>query len=110
MYNTHAIEKVLAGLCQDNDLIVSGNYPLRFEDFYESKYKAIYMALYNLYTTGNSHIDILDIEGYFKEQTELYQSVADDEGILAAADMACAGPEAGNDDRHPGIPSDRRGL
>ena len=81
MYNTHAIEKVLAGLCQDNDLIVSGNYPLRLEDFCESKYKAIYMALYNLYTLGNSHIDIHDIEGYFKEQKELYQKFVADGGM-----------------------------
>ena len=81
MYNTHAIEKVLAGLCQDNDLIVSGNYPLRLEDFSESKYKAIYMALYNLYTLGNSHIDIKDIEGYFKEQKEMYQKFVADGGM-----------------------------
>ena len=58
MYNSRAIEKVLSGLYQNNDLIISGDYPLRLEDFYENKYKAIYCALYNLYTSGNNHIDI----------------------------------------------------
>ena len=83
MYNNHSIEKVLTGLCQDNDLIISGEYPLRLEDFGENKYKAIYMALYNLYTLGNSHIDIHDIEGYFKEQHELYAKFISDGGMDA---------------------------
>ena len=45
MYNSHAIEKVLAGLYLDNDLIISNEYPLRLEDFVEKKFQDIYTSL-----------------------------------------------------------------
>ena len=81
MYNSRAIEKVLSGLYQDNDLIISGDYPLRLEDFYENKYKAIYCALYNLYTSGNNHIDINDIVSYFREQQGMYDKFVEEGGM-----------------------------
>ena len=81
MYNSHAIEKVLAGLYLDNDLIISNEYPLRLEDFVEKKYQAIYTALYNLYALGNSHIDINDIVAYFREQQGMYEKFISDGGM-----------------------------
>lgn len=81
MYNSHAIEKVLAGLYTNNDLIISTEYPLRLEDFVEKKYQAIYTALYNLYALGNSHIDINDIVGYFREQQGMYEKFIKDGGM-----------------------------
>lgn len=81
MYNSHAIEKVLTGLYLDNDMIISNEYPLRLEDFVEKKYQAIYTALYNLYVLGNSHIDINDIVGYFKEQQGMYEKFIEDGGM-----------------------------
>ena len=37
MYNSRSIEKVLTALYIDNNLIISTDYPLRLEDFYEKK-------------------------------------------------------------------------
>lgn len=81
MYNSRSIEKVLTGLYLDNNLIISPEYPLRLEDFYEKKYQAIYTALYNLYTLGNNHIDINDIVGYFREQQGMYAKFIEDGGM-----------------------------
>ncbi len=81
MYNSHAIEKVLTGLYLNNDLIISDEHPLRLEDFVDKKYQAIYTALYNLYVLGNSHIDINDIVGYFREQQGMYEKFIGDGGM-----------------------------
>lgn len=81
MYNSHAIEKVLTGLYLNNDLIISDEHPLRLEDFVDKKYQAIYTALYNLYVLGNSHIDINDIVGYFREQQGMYEKFISDGGM-----------------------------
>lgn len=83
MVNTYAIEKVLAGLYVDNDLIISTEYPLRLEDFVEKKYQAIYTALYNLYALGNNQIDINDILAYFREQQGMYEKFITDGGMDA---------------------------
>ncbi len=81
VYNSRSIEKVLTALYLDNNLIISPEYPLRLEDFYEKKYQAIYTALYNLYTLGNNHIDINDIVAYFKEQQGMYEKFIQDGGM-----------------------------
>ena len=81
MYNSHAIEKVLAGLYINNDMIISNEYPLRLEDFVDKKYQAIYTALYNLYALGNNHIDINDIVAYFREQQGMYEKFISDGGM-----------------------------
>lgn len=81
MYNSRSIEKVLTALYLDNDLIISSEYPLRLEDFFEKKYQAIYSAIYNLYTLGNSHIDINDIVSYFREQQGMYEKFISDGGM-----------------------------
>lgn len=83
MYNSRSIEKVLTALYIDNNLIISTDYPLRLEDFYEKKYQAIYSALYNLYTLGNNQIDINDIVAYFREQQTLYEKFITDGGMDA---------------------------
>ena len=81
MYNSHAIEKVLTELYNNNDMIISTDYPLKLEDFVEKKYQAIYTALYNLYVLGNNHIDISDIVAYFREQQGMYEKFIEDGGM-----------------------------
>ena len=49
LYNERSIRKVLSALYQNNELLISGEYPFRLNDFVLKKYKAIYSALYNLY-------------------------------------------------------------
>ena len=75
VYNERSIKKVLTCLYLDNDLIISPDYPLRLNDFALKKYQAIYSSLYNLYSLGNSSIDISDIIGYFQQQTVLIRKV-----------------------------------
>lgn len=81
MYNERAIQKVLTCLYNDNDLIVSPEHPFRLEDFALKKYQAIYSALYNIYTLGNSHIDISDIIAYFQQQQVIYSRFVEDGGM-----------------------------
>ena len=81
MYNERAIQKVLTCLYNDNDLIVSPEHPFRLEDFALKKYQAIYSALYNIYTLGNSHIDISDIIAYFQQQQVIYSKFVEDGGM-----------------------------
>lgn len=81
VYNERSIKKVLTSLYTHNDLIISPDYPLRLNDFALKKYQAIYNALYNLYTLGNSNIDISDIIGYFQQQTVLYSKFVEDGGM-----------------------------
>ena len=81
LYNEYAIKKVLSGLYQDNELIISSDYPLRLNDFALKKYQAIYSSLYNLFTLGNNHIDISDIIAYFQQQTSLYGKFVEDGGM-----------------------------
>lgn len=83
LYNERAIQKVLTCLYLDNDLIISPDYPLRLNDFAVKKYQAIYSSMYNLYTLGNSNIDISDIIGYFQQQTILYSKFVEDGGMDA---------------------------
>ena len=81
LYNEHAIKKVLTGLYLDNELIVSSEYPLKLNDFALKKYQAIYSSLYNLFSLGNSNIDISDIIAYFQQQTALYGKFVEDGGM-----------------------------
>ena len=81
LYNERAIKKVLTSLYLDNDLIIAADYPLRLNDFALKKYQAIYSSLYNLYSLGNSSIDISDIIGYFQQQTTLYSKFVEDGGM-----------------------------
>lgn len=81
LYNERAIKKVLTSLYLDNDLIIAADYPLRLNDFALKKYQAIYSSLYNLYSLGNSGIDISDIIGYFQQQTTLYSKFVEDGGM-----------------------------
>ena len=81
VYNERSIKKVLTCLYLDNDLIISPDYPLRLNDFALKKYQAIYSSLYNLYSLGNSSIDISDIIGYFQQQTVLYGKFVEDGGM-----------------------------
>lgn len=81
LYNERAIKKVLTCLYLDNDLIISSDYPLRLNDFALKKYQAIYSSLYNLYSLGNSSIDISDIIGYFQQQSTLYAKFVEDGGM-----------------------------
>lgn len=81
VYNERSIKKVLTCLYMDNDLIISSDYPLRLNDFALKKYQAIYSSLYNLYSLGNSNIDISDIIGYFQQQTVLYGKFVEDGGM-----------------------------
>lgn len=81
VYNERSIKKVLTCLYLDNDLIIAPDYPLRLNDFALKKYQAIYSSLYNLYSLGNSNIDISDIIGYFQQQTVLYGKFVEDGGM-----------------------------
>ena len=81
LYNERAIKKVLTCLYLNNDLIISPDYPLRLNDFALKKYQAIYSSLYNLYSLGNSSIDISDIIGYFQQQSALYAKFVEDGGM-----------------------------
>lgn len=81
LYNERAIKKVLTSLYLDNDLIISPEYPLRLNDFALKKYQAIYSSLYNLYSLGNSNIDISDIIGYFQQQSTMYSKFVEDGGM-----------------------------
>ena len=81
LYNEHAIKKVLTALYLDNELIISSTYPLKLNDFALKKYQAIYSSLYNLYSLGNSHIDISDIIAYFQQQSIMYAKFVDDGGM-----------------------------
>ena len=81
LYNERAIKKVLSGLYLKNDLLIAADYPLRLNDFALKKYQGIYSALYNLYTLGNSHIDINDIIGWFQQEHTLYSQFVSDGGM-----------------------------
>lgn len=81
LYNERAIKKVLSALYLDNDLIISSQYPFKLNDFALKKYQAIYSSLYNLYTLGNSKIDISDIIGYFQQQVSIYGKFVEDGGM-----------------------------
>ena len=83
LYNERSIRKVLSALYQNNELLISGEYPFRLNDFVLKKYKAIYSALYNLYSLGNSNIDISDITGYFQQQVSIYSKFVEDGGMDA---------------------------
>lgn len=87
--NTRAIQKVLTAIYKNNDLIVSIEYPLKVDDFALKKYKAIFSAMYNIYTLGNSKMDISDIEGYFLQQQKIYQKFVADGGMDALYEI-CA--------------------
>lgn len=97
MYNERSIEKVLTTLYINNDLIISNEYPLRLDDFVDKKYKAIYTALYNLYSLGNNHIDINDIVSYFKEQQGMYEKFITDGGMDVLYTI-CGGTASSNFD------------
>ena len=81
LYNDRSIKKVLTSLYNNNDLIISPEYPLRITDFALKKYQALYYSLYNLYSLGNNHIDISDIVGYFQQDTSMYQKFIEDGGM-----------------------------
>ncbi len=81
LYNKRAIEKILTAIYLDNDLLVSPEYPFKLNDFALKKYQAIYSAMYNLYTMGNSEIDISDVIGYFQQQSSLYSKFVEDGGV-----------------------------
>jgi len=81
MYNKRSIEKVLTELYNNNDLIISSEFPLRMEDFVEKKYQSLYSALYNLYVLGNSHIDVSDIVAYYRQQQGMYDKFVEDGGM-----------------------------
>ncbi len=81
IYNKRAIEKVLQAIYLENDLLVSSEYSFKLNDFAVKKYQAIYSSMYNLYTLGNSDIDISDIVAYFQQQSTLYSKFVDDGGM-----------------------------
>lgn len=81
LYNERSIKKVLSCLYQDNELIISADYPLKLNDFVFKKYQAIYSSLYNLYTLGNSNIDIKDIVAYFQQQPTIYSKFVAEGGM-----------------------------
>ncbi|MBI3250442.1 MAG: replicative DNA helicase [Candidatus Andersenbacteria bacterium] len=90
-HNTEAEESVLGSLLIDKDAIVKVADWLAVNDFYRSKYGAMYQAMLDLYAAGDP-IDVLSVINRLKEKEQLIEVG----GETAVTHLATVVPTAGN--------------